>query len=92
MLRPRRFEGISIVLYLVLGWTTLVVLAPLFQAVSLPSIILLGIGCPPYSFGVLFRFWHQLPHHNAVWHGFVIGAPLATGSRSSTASFGVRAA
>ncbi len=74
LLYPRRFERLSILLYLALGWIILVALAPLFQAVSLPAIILLGIGGLLYSVGVLFHLWRRLPYHNAVWHGFVIGA------------------
>jgi hemolysin III len=74
LLYPRRFEGISIVLYLALGWVILVALGPLLHAVSLPAIILLGVGGLLYSLGVVFHLWRRLPYHNAVWHGFVIGA------------------
>lgn len=74
LLYPRRFEGLSVVLYLALGWVILVAIGPLFDAVPLPAIILLGIGGLLYSLGVVFHLWHRLPYHNAVWHGFVIGA------------------
>jgi hemolysin III len=74
LLYPRRFEGLSIVLYLALGWVSLVAIGPLFKAVPLSAIILLGIGGLLYSLGVIFHVSHRLPYHNAVWHCFVIGA------------------
>ena len=60
----------------------LVALGPLFAAVPLPAIVLIGIGGLLYSFGVVFHLWHRLPYHNAIWHGFVLGAagvPLGRG-------------
>jgi len=74
LLFPRRFEVFSIMLYLVLGWTILVGLRPLFEAVPLPTILLLGVGGLLYSVGVVFHLWRSLPYQNAIWHGFVLGA------------------
>lgn len=71
---PRRFERLSIALYLALGWIILIALEPLFDAVSLSDIILLSIGGFLYSLGVAFYVWHRLPYHNAIWHGFVLVA------------------
>jgi hemolysin III len=74
LLYPRRLERLSIALYLALGWIILVALEPLTDAVSLPTIILLGVGGLLYSVGVVFHVWRRLPYHNAVWHAFVVGA------------------
>jgi hemolysin III len=74
LLYPRRLEGLSIVLYLALGWAILVGVKPLFDAVPLPAIVMLGIGGLLYSVGVVFHLWQRLPYHNAIWHGFVLGA------------------
>lgn len=74
LLCPRRLERLSILLYLALGWVILVAIGPLFDAVPLPAIALLGAGGLLYSLGVIFHVWHRLPYHNAVWHCFVIGA------------------
>jgi hemolysin III len=73
-LYPRRLEGISILLYLALGWVILAALEPLFAGVPLSAIILIAIGGLLYSFGVLFHLWRRLPYHNAIWHGFVLSA------------------
>jgi len=74
LLYPRRFERLSMLLYLALGWTILVGVRPLFDAVPLPAIVMLGIGGLLYTVGVVFHLWHRLPYHNAIWHGFVLGA------------------
>ncbi|MCI0430125.1 MAG: hemolysin III family protein [Rhodospirillales bacterium] len=74
LLYPRRFERLSILLYLALGWAILVAVGPLFDAVPLPAIVMLGIGGLLYSCGVAFHLWHRLPYHNAIWHAFVLAA------------------
>ena len=74
LLYPHRIERLSILLYLALGWAILVGIGPLFDAVPLPAIVMLGIGGLLYSIGVVFHLWHRLPYHNAIWHGFVLAA------------------
>jgi hemolysin III len=74
LLYPRRFERLSLALYLALGWIILIALEPLFHAVSLSAFILLAVGGILYSLGVLFHLADRLPYHNAVWHVFVLGA------------------
>lgn len=72
LLCPLRFEGISTAIYLLLGWTIVVAIGPLFDTVSLPGIILLAAGGLLYSLGVIFHLWTRLPYHNAIWHGLVL--------------------
>ena len=71
---PHRLDGLSTVLYLALGWTILVGLRPMFEAVPLPAILMLGAGGLLYSVGVIFHLWSALPYQKAIWHGFVLGA------------------
>lgn len=73
---PHRFERLSIVAYLLLGWTIVVALEPLFDSVSPPTIVLLGIGGLFYSLGVVFHLWRRLPYHNAIWHACVLVAAV----------------
>ncbi|MGF1628385.1 MAG: hemolysin III family protein [Kiloniellaceae bacterium] len=70
----RRFHGLSVVAYLLLGWSIVVVLDPLFGALSTAGILLIGVGGLLYSLGVVFHLWRRLPYHNAIWHGFVLAA------------------
>jgi hemolysin III len=74
LLYPRRFEGASTVLYLLLGWAILAMPGPLLAAVPRSVVVLLGIGGLLYSAGVVFHLSRRLPYHNAIWHGFVLAA------------------
>lgn len=76
MIWPNRFERLSVAAYLLLGWTIVVALDPLFANVPLPTIILLGVGGLIYSVGVLFHLWRRLPYHNAIWHACVLAAAV----------------
>lgn len=73
---PGRFERLSIVLYLMLGWAILPAMGPVVEALSGASLVLLVVGGLLYSFGVVFHLWHKLPYHNAIWHGFVLAAAV----------------
>lgn len=69
---PYRFERLSVLLYLFLGWTVLVVIKPLFAAVSVTTIALLAAGGVLYSVGVMFHLWERLPYQQPIWHCFVV--------------------
>jgi hemolysin III len=69
---PHRFERLSIVVYLLLGWSVLAALDPLLAHISLPGFALLIAGGVLYSLGVVFHLWTRLPFQNAIWHGFVL--------------------
>lgn len=71
---PRRLEGLSVVLYLLLGWVIVVALGPLLAAVPLPAVVLLGAGGVLYSVGVVFHLWERLPYNKAIWHALVLAA------------------
>ena len=67
---PRRFERVSIVLCLALGWS----MVPMLAALSTTALVLVGIGGLLYSVGVVFHVWRRLRYHNAIWHGLVLAA------------------
>ena len=69
---PRRFELLSIVIYLVLGWLGLFLMPSLFASLPPPAAVLIVTGGVLYSAGVAFHVWKALPFHNAIWHGFVV--------------------
>jgi hemolysin III len=71
---PRRFEALSIVLYLVLGWIILVAFRPLIESVAPSTVALLAIGGVLYTAGVVFHLWESLPFQKAIWHGMVVAA------------------
>ena len=71
---PQRIEGVSIALYLALGWIWLIAVKPIFAAFDLQTLVLLGAGGALYTVGTIFHLWRRLPFQNAVWHGFVVWA------------------
>ncbi|WP_374829031.1 PAQR family membrane homeostasis protein TrhA [Paenochrobactrum pullorum] len=74
---PARFERLSIVLYLALGWSGILVYDTLFQVLSPTTLWLIAAGGVVYSLGVIFHVWERLRFQNAIWHGFVVsGAAL----------------
>ena len=74
ILPQRRWEGLSVALYLVFGWIVLIAVGPLSRAVDTSVLVLLGAGGVVYSLGVIFHGWGRLPFQNAIWHGFVLAA------------------
>lgn len=71
---PLRFEKLSVVAYLLLGWVILAALEPLLSSMSVAALILLITGGGLYSLGVVFHLWERLPYQNAIWHIFVLAA------------------
>lgn len=76
LLFPRRFERLSIGVYLGLGWILVIPLGQWFETVETSTAILIGIGGLLFSLGTIFHLWHRLPYQNAIWHGFVLAATL----------------
>lgn len=73
---PRRWESITIAMYLGLGWSILIAINPLLQSVSVNSLILIAVGGLIYSIGVVFHLWERLPYQNAIWHWLVLAAAV----------------
>ena len=71
-----RWEGASVVLYLVMGWLAVVAGGELIQHVGTTSLILLAAGGICYTVGVIFYLWRKLPYNHAIWHLFVLGGSI----------------
>jgi hemolysin III len=71
-----RFESLSLVIYLLMGWCGVVAAKPILHAMSAGGLWLLLAGGLSYSFGVIFYAWQRLPYHHAIWHGFVLAGSL----------------
>lgn len=76
MLFPRRFEKVSIVLYLAMGWLIVTAIKPLAASVAAIDFWLLIAGGLIYSAGVGFYLIERIPFHKAIWHGFVLAAAV----------------
>ena len=69
---PRRWELLSIALYVGLGLSIMIVGGQLTKVISPTSLALLVAGCAVYLIGVVFHLWERLPFQNAVWHWLVL--------------------
>jgi hemolysin III len=70
---PGRFDRLSILLYLLLSWSGLM-MYDVIKALPSSTLWLLGAGGMLYTFGVIFHLWSGLRFQNAVWHAFVVVA------------------
>ena len=73
---PERFDGLSIVLYLVLGWSGILAYGQVAEALHPLTLWLIIVGGALYSAGVPFHLWERLRFHTVIWHGFVLTAAL----------------
>ena len=68
---PGRFDRLSVVVYLLLGWVAAIAAMPLTNSLPHATLVLLAVGGMLYSAGTIFYFWHSLKFQNAIWHSFV---------------------
>lgn len=71
---PGRFDRLAILLYLAMGWSGVMLVSRLSDALSLATLVLILVGGVIYSLGVIFHVWEKLRFQNAIWHGFVVAA------------------
>ena len=67
-----RWRGLSVALYVIMGWVAVVAVRPLLGAVEPGGLILIVLGGLAYTAGIAFYAWRKLPYHHAIWHGFVL--------------------
>jgi hemolysin III len=73
---PRRWERVTVALYIGLGLSIVVVADQLAQVISPVSGYLLIAGSAMYILGVVFHLWERLPYQNAIWHWMVLIAAV----------------
>jgi len=72
----RRWQGISLALYIGMGWVVVVAIKPMLDAVAPGGLILLLLCGLAYTSGVFFYLWKSLRYHHAIWHGFVLAGSI----------------
>ncbi len=68
----RRFEKLSLILYLVMGWLIVIALGPLIDRMDGEPLLLLLLGGLCYSGGVYFFVKENRPYFHTIWHLFVL--------------------
>jgi len=67
-----RFQLVSTLVYIAMGWLVLLVLRPLLAVLPREGFWLLLAGGLCYTGGAVFYLWKRLPYHHAVWHLWVM--------------------
>jgi len=77
LVSARRWEALTLALYLVMGWGVVVIGSPILQSISTPTFLLMLTGGGLYTVGVVILYWHRLRFRVAIWHGLVLAASFA---------------
>ncbi len=71
-----RFNGLSMVLYLLMGWLVVIAVKPMLMSAPTGLLVWMGFGGLSYTLGVIFYAWDRLPFNHAIWHLFVLGGSV----------------
>ncbi len=71
-----KYEVVSTVFYILMGWVVIIAIKPLLIALPLSGFAWLLAGGLAYTLGVIFFAWEKLPFNHAIWHGFVLAGSL----------------
>jgi hemolysin III len=67
-----KFEVISMLLYLVMGWMAVIAVKPVLATFPMGGILWVAAGGLAYTLGVVFFAWERLPYNHTIWHLFVL--------------------
>ncbi|WP_077398653.1 PAQR family membrane homeostasis protein TrhA [Cellulophaga omnivescoria] len=72
-----RFEALSLLLYLVMGWLIVLDYSSLVANVSPTALNLLFLGGAFYTVGIVFYAIRKIPYNHFIWHLFVLAGSVA---------------
>jgi len=67
-----KYEFISLLLYLAMGWLIIFDTNSLFRLIDYNAKLLLIIGGVSYTFGVIFYAFSKIKYFHSIWHLFVL--------------------
>lgn len=67
-----KFEFVSLLLYLAMGWFIIFDINSLFELIDYNAKLLLIFGGLSYTFGVLFYAYGKIKYFHSIWHLFVL--------------------
>ncbi len=71
-----KFDKLSLLIYVLMGWLILIAIVPLVQNLSLLGLMWLFIGGISYSIGAVFYLLNRLPFNHAIFHFWVLGGSI----------------
>ncbi len=67
-----KYEYISILLYLAMGWLIIFDINSLFDLIDFNAKLLLILGGVSYTFGIIFYAFDKTKYFHSIWHLFVL--------------------
>lgn len=67
-----KYEFISLLLYLTMGWLIIFDIKSLFTLIDLNAKLLLILGGLSYTFGIIFYAFDKIKYFHLIWHLFVL--------------------
>ena len=67
-----RYESISLLFYVFMGWISIVAIIPIYRSLSFPGFILLLSGGLAYTLGTIFYASNGIRYNHGIWHVFVL--------------------
>lgn len=71
-----RFDIVSTIIYILMGWIMVVGGRRFFDALPSPVLVLIIAGCALYSLGVVFYLYKKRAHAHTFWHILVLAAAI----------------
>ena len=71
-----RFQILSNLTYLAMGWIVLIAIYPFWRAMGAAAVLWIGAGGVAYSLGVIFYAMKRVKYMHAIWHIFVLSGTL----------------
>jgi hemolysin III len=72
----KRWHRLSLIFYVLMGWSVVFVVSPLFSLVGLQGILLLLAGGLCYTIGIIFYRAKKPRFMHSVWHLLVLGGAI----------------
>ncbi|MEQ1798781.1 MAG: hemolysin III family protein [Lacibacter sp.] len=71
-----RFNFISTIVYIGMGWILVFSGREFFEAIPTPVLTMIIIGGVLYTLGTIFYLWEKMYYHHVIWHLFVLAAAI----------------
>lgn len=71
-----KFDLLSTVIYLLMGWMSLIVIKPIYELLPFGGLVCVVAGGLCYTIGVIFYAWERLRFSHVLWHLFVLAGSI----------------
>jgi len=71
-----KYESISLILYLTMGWLIIFDINSLFNLIDFNAKLLIILGGVSYTFGTIFYAFDKIKYFHSIWHLFVLAGSV----------------